>query len=225
VDAGAALSLSVIRQREAAVNGSLTITGDSATDSALDRLIIAGESNSVGVCELQGGDLFAGEISVGGSQAAKGGTGTFTISGGHAAVDGRLVIWEGSEVHLGEGTLVDSDGNHPYLDVESSGTLYVEEGVYCFGRVQGIGDTLTGTIVVESNATLWVESIKQGSVIVEPGGSVHFAAEDYELFVTLARENQSLIPEPGSLLLIGLGGLVLARHRRGRPERQSSGAD
>jgi hypothetical protein len=179
-----------------------------------DTLSIATESNSVGSYSLQGGSLYAGEIVVGGSATAKGGAGTFTVSGGGAEVDGRLIIWDGSAVHLSEGTLVDSDPNHPYLDVDNSGTLYIEDGVYCLGRVQGIGDTPTGTIVVEGNATLWVESIKQESLIVEAGGMVHFAAEDYDLYMSLALENQSLVPEPGAVSVLAMGGLLLGRRRR-----------
>jgi hypothetical protein len=176
---------------------------------------------SLGAYELEGGNLFARDLVVGGSS---GGVGVLMISGGCAEVDGNFMIFGVSQVHLGEGTLVDSDPNHPYLDVENSGTLYIEEGVYCLGRVQGIGDTLEGTIVVESNATLWVESIKQDSLIVEAGGTVHFAAEDYGLFLSLARENQSLVPEPGCLALLGAAGLALAWSRppRRRPARVPS---
>ena len=177
-------------------------------------LWVAPDSNSTGAYTLAGGYLFAVEIVVGGTSTAKGGTGTFTVAGGYAGVTGELVIWDGSAAHLGDGTLANLDSNHPYVDVENSGTLYIEDGVYCLGRVTGIGNTWTGTIVVESGATLWVESIKQDSLIVEAGGTVHLAAENYDLFLGLARENQSLAPEPGSLSLIGIGVLLFAKRRR-----------
>jgi hypothetical protein len=178
-------------------------------------LSIAMESNSIGAYNLQGGNLFAGEVVVGGSSTARGGIGTFTISGGDAGVSGELVIWDGSAAHLGAGTLANLDSNHPYVDVENSGTLYIEDGVYCLGRLTGIGDTWTGKTVVRSGATLWVESMEQDTLVIEAGGEVHFAAENYELFMSLARENQSQVPEPGTLALIGIGVLMLGR-RRGR---------
>ena len=191
--------------------GGGTFQQTEGTHRVSGSLSIATESGSTGTYSLEGGYLFAGEIVVGGSSAEKGGIGTFDICGGNASVDGELIIWDGSEAHLGDGTLAGSDANHPCVDVENSGTLYIEDGVYCLGRLTGIGDTWTGTTVVRSGATLWVESMEQDSLVIEAGGEVHFAGENYELFMSLARENQRLVPEPATLVLLCLGAAALIR--------------
>jgi len=48
-------------------------------------------------------------------------------------VDGKLTIWNGSAAYL-EGGCWRTRTRTTYLDVDNSGTLYVEEGTYCFGR-------------------------------------------------------------------------------------------
>ena len=58
--------------------------------------------------------------------------------------------------------------------------------------------------------------MEQDSLVIEAGAEVHFAAENYELFMGLAKANQSLVPEPGSLVLISLGTLAIVRHRQRR---------
>jgi hypothetical protein len=196
--------------------GGGTFHQDGGTHRVSGPLSIATESGSTGTYSLEGGYLYAGEIAVGGSPTGKGGIGAFDICGGNASLDGELIIWDGSEAHLGSGTLVGSDSNRPYVDVENSGTLYIEDGVYCLGRLTGIGDTWTGKTVVRSGATLWVESMEQDSLVIEAGAEVHFAGENYELFMSLARQNQSLVPEPGTLVLISLGTLAIIRHRQRR---------
>ena len=194
--------------------GGGTFQQNGGTHRVSGLLAIGYSPDANGTYSLEGGYLLAGEIVVGGSSTEKGGTGTFDICGGNASVDGKLIIWDGSEAHLGSGTLVGSDGNHPCVDVENSGTLYIEDGVYCLGRLTGIGDTWTGTTVVQSGATLWVESLVQDSLVIEAGAEVHFAGENYELFMALARQNQQLVPEPATLVLLGLGAVALLRRRR-----------
>jgi MYXO-CTERM domain-containing protein len=204
--------------------GTGTFTQTDGNHCVRQTLSIATQGDSNGTYDLQGGNLFADELVVGGSSTAKGGTATFTISGGRAVVDGEVTIWSEGTAHLGGGSLVGPDSNHPYVDVDNSGMLYVDSGVCCLGRVAGIGDTMTGTIVVAGGATLWAASIEQDSLIVQPGGTVHLAAENYDLFMSLARENQSQVPEPAPLALLGLGGLAVVRRSR-RRLRQASGTE
>jgi hypothetical protein len=168
-----------------------------------------------GAVNLRGGTIFAGQIDVGGSSSGKNGIGAFAVSGGHAVVDAKLIVWNGSTVSLGLGTLVSSDGNHPELDLSNDGMVEVGDSnglpvVYCLGDVTGSGD-----IVIGPGATLWAESLRQGSVQIGAGGKLVLACENPQLYAAMARGNYDLaVPEPGSLALAGLGALVLARHRR-----------
>ena len=176
----------------------------------------------MGTYTLQGGYLYAGEIVVGGSVAAKGGTGTLTISGGNAIVDGTLRIWSGSTVNLGLGGLLNSDVGHPVLDVFNDGRISLGDSngapvVYCFGDVTG-----DGSIVIGTGATLWVNSLEQDSVWINAGGTLVLAAEDPQLYAEIAMRNYELaVPEPGTLAVMSFGGLWLARSPQGAREKGS----
>jgi len=197
-----------------------TFTQTDGDDYVQQTLSIATESNSVAVYNLCGGTLFAGRIEVGGSASGPGGTGTFSISGGYAVVDDELAVWTGSTVELGLGALVCSDGDHPGLDLLNDGTVEVGDGngspvVYCLGAVNGNGD-----IVIGPGATLWVESLRQNSVRIYAGGTLVLAGQDPQLYAETARQNYEMaIPEPATLAMMGLGGLVVGAVRRRRPAR------
>jgi T5SS/PEP-CTERM-associated repeat protein len=162
------------------------------------------------------GTLFASEIYVGGSSSGKSGVGTFAVSGGHAVLDHKLVVWSGSTASLGLGTVVSSDANHPALDLSNDGMLEVGDGngtpvVYALGVITGNGD-----VVIGSGATLWVESLTQNSVQIDAGGTLVFAAQDPQQYAATAMRNYELaVPEPGTLFLIGLGGALFGWRRKG----------
>lgn len=198
------------------LGGAGTFTQSGGDLHVQQSLCIATESNSAGTYTLQGGHLYAGAIAVGGSGTEKGGVGTLSISGGNAIVNGTLRIWGGGTLNLGLGGLVNSDANHPALDVFNDGWVEVGDGngapvVCCFGDVTGNGD-----IVIGSGATLWVGSLEQNSVRIGAGGTLILAAEDPLLYQATAMRNyEQAVPEPGCLALIVLGSPWLA-WRRGK---------
>jgi len=205
-------------QRSISVSGNMTVQSALALANA-PTITVAGDLmiQAGGVVNLQGGTILAGRIDVGGSSSGKNGTGTFAVSGGQAVVDDKLLVWSGSIVDLGLGSLVSSDANHPALDVFNDGRINVGDSngdpvIYCLGDVTGNGD-----IVIGAGATLWVESLEQNSVRIDAGGTLVLASEDPQLYAATAmRSYQLAVPEPGTLVFMGLGGALLGRHRKRR---------
>jgi hypothetical protein len=195
-------------------SGAVNMTGGSLTSG----VAYVGYKGT-GTFTESGGALYTADLAVGGDMTQKGGTGTFTISGGNTVVNGSLRIWNGSTMNLGLGTLVNSDANHPALDVFNDGTINVGDSngdpiVYCLGAVTG-----DGSIVIGAGATLWVQSLEQDSVWINGGGTLVLAAEDPQLYAAIAMRNYQLaVPEPCSLVMLSLAGLVLAMHRKQRSQ-------
>jgi hypothetical protein len=194
-----------------------TFTQSDGNHYVQQELSIATEGNSVGAYNLQGGTLLAGRIDVGGSPSGRGGAGAFAVSGGHAVLSGKLVVWSGSTASLGLGTVVGADGNRPAVDLSNDGTLTVGDAnglavTYCLGDVTG-----NGNIVIGPGATLWAASMTQNLVQVEAGGTLELAAQNPHLYATMARANYDLaVPEPATLAMMILGALAAVGRRKRR---------
>jgi hypothetical protein len=164
-------------------------------------LMIAANSGSTGSYEISGGELFvAGRFSVGSAFGGiTGNSATFTVNGGAATISGDSFEADGEDVTVA-------------FNVGSDGISTINVVTQAFFDDTTIDMGTFGGFVPTNGDTF--DLITAGGGFT---GTFMLAPEDQDAW-SLSIDGMTLsatfIPEPGSVALLGLGGLTLLRRRR-----------
>ena len=199
--------------------------GNAATKIGIGYYTISGGALTYDATTTTKGRLYVGGCS--GTEGMNGAIGTFTVVGNDATINmKKLYIGAQTTTRYGTGTLefkIDSDGVSPVrlsdpdsIILDQAGALSTAALVVSLLAAPPSGEIL----LVENTSTGPVQgifdSLNGGSAI--EGASVVLGSNTYTLTYMggIGGNDIVLIPEPATMVLLGLGGLIVVKRQRSK---------
>jgi hypothetical protein len=140
------------------------------------------------------------------------------------SVGGKVQILSAGTLNLQGGTLVSIPDANKGVTIQNDGLLHVSGGSYHVGAVTTSDpNILHGTTIIDANATLWVSSLFQDTLVVNgtlvlggpsTGGTLAPAISDGAAWADTSPLASGTVPEPACLALLALGAAAMIRHKR-----------